>query len=246
MSPKLCVFLPSVAALAVLTGCQSAAIKSNDSESLLIEHLNLSHLSAAARVEITISQGSSVLYKETVQGLADLPYPFPLKALDALDNSQAEVTVMLGAETVLQGQTTLRSGQPNRLLLRDASSAQLSRSYWRGVDMAGRGVPPGVETTLAFDDAGQLTGYAGCNYYSSAYESSARFIEVKPARLTRQICSPPVMYHENRYLQLLTGADYYQIDGEGRLRLYVDGRDKPLLFAPSTAENLKISLNAGQ
>jgi heat shock protein HslJ len=73
----------------------------------------------------------------------------------------------------------------------------------------------GTEVTAEFDEDGQLTGTAGCNRYSAAYQIEGNDISVGPATTTRMMCQEPpgIMEQEQQYLAALESAATYRIDG---------------------------------
>lgn len=74
----------------------------------------------------------------------------------------------------------------------------------------------GTNITAMFDDNGGLTGFAGCNNYIFNYEATEETIEISSAGIsTRKFCGEPegVMEQEAAYLQSLSMAETYQIDG---------------------------------
>lgn len=79
----------------------------------------------------------------------------------------------------------------------------------------------GTEITAYFGEDGQLTGNAGCNNYSAAYEIDGDKITIGPAITTRMACGEPegVMEQEMAYLTALGMASAYQFEEPERLIL---------------------------
>ncbi len=73
----------------------------------------------------------------------------------------------------------------------------------------------GTEITAVFDEAGILSGSAGCNGYSASYEADGDQIQIGPAASTRKMCAQPegIMEQENQYLMALENAAVYVIEG---------------------------------
>ena len=73
----------------------------------------------------------------------------------------------------------------------------------------------GTEITAIFDDAGILTGSAGCNGYSASYEMDGDQFTIGPSASTRMFCAEPegIMEQENQYLTALENAAVYMIEG---------------------------------
>jgi heat shock protein HslJ len=79
----------------------------------------------------------------------------------------------------------------------------------------------GTEITAVFGEDGTMSGSAGCNNYTAAYEADDDGnISIGPAATTRMMCSDPegIMEQEAEYLAALETAAVYRIEGE-RLQL---------------------------
>ena len=77
----------------------------------------------------------------------------------------------------------------------------------------------GTEITAYFGDDGQLTGNAGCNNYSAAYEIDGEQIKIGPAAATRMACGEPegIMGQEAEYLAALENVSMYRFEDQQRL-----------------------------
>ncbi|MBE9475206.1 MAG: META domain-containing protein, partial [Chloroflexi bacterium] len=84
----------------------------------------------------------------------------------------------------------------------------------------------GTELTAVFDEEGQLSGAAGCNNYSAAYEVDGEMINIGPAITTRKACSDPegIMEQEMEYLAALEMASSYQFEDDRLILLDSEGR----------------------
>jgi heat shock protein HslJ/LysM repeat protein len=79
----------------------------------------------------------------------------------------------------------------------------------------------GTELTAVFGEDGTLSGSAGCNNYTAAYEADDDGnIAIGPAATTRKMCPEPegIMEQESQYLAALETAATYRMEGE-RLEL---------------------------
>lgn len=84
----------------------------------------------------------------------------------------------------------------------------------------------GTELNAFFDEDGQLSGSAGCNNYTAAFEIDDNKISIGPAATTRMLCNDPegIMEQELEYLAALEMAATFNfednrlllLDGEGR------------------------------
>jgi heat shock protein HslJ len=84
---------------------------------------------------------------------------------------------------------------------------------------------PGAEITLELGEDGDVSGSAGCNTYTATYEVDAASIEISPPGATRRSCAEPagVMEQERAYLDALTTAKQYRLDGASLQLLDADG-----------------------
>ena len=74
----------------------------------------------------------------------------------------------------------------------------------------------GTEITAVFGEDGTLSGSAGCNNYTAAYEVDGENISIGPAATTRMFCAEPegIMEQESQYLAALQTAATYLIEGD--------------------------------
>jgi heat shock protein HslJ len=79
----------------------------------------------------------------------------------------------------------------------------------------------GTEITAYFGEDGQLSGSAGCNNYTAAYEIDGDQIKIGPAATTRMACGEPegIMEQEAEYLAALENSGIYRIQDQERLIL---------------------------
>ena len=84
----------------------------------------------------------------------------------------------------------------------------------------------GIELTALFDEQGQLSGSAGCNNYTAAYEVEGGNITIGPAATTRMMCSDPegIMDQETEYLAALEMAASYEFEDDRLILLDAEGR----------------------
>jgi heat shock protein HslJ len=101
-----------------------------------------------------------------------------------------------------------------------AQSTDLAGSSWEviGYNNGKQGVVSvALDTTLTADFGadGTLSGTAGCNNYTASYKTDGKTISIGPAATTRKMCAEPpnIMEQEMQYLQALSTAATYRIDG---------------------------------
>ena len=113
-----------------------------------------------------------------------------------------------------------------------APAAQsLLGTEWLLEDLGGRGVLDRVEATLAFPEAGRVTGNGSCNRFTGSVEIGGGTIRFWQVASTRRACVPAVMDQEAKYLKALEGAERFAMEGPWLL-IYSKGLEKPLRFTP--------------
>lgn len=70
-----------------------------------------------------------------------------------------------------------------------------------------------VKVTAIFDAEGKLTGNAGCNTYNAPYTVDGASIKIGPPATTRMMCAQNIMTQETAYLNALTKAATFKIEG---------------------------------
>jgi heat shock protein HslJ len=109
-----------------------------------------------------------------------------------------------------------------------------------------KSVLPGTAITAFFDNQGMVTGSAGCNQYSAAYQATLTSLSIKAPASTKMSCSDPpgTMAQETTYLTTIQGASSYTIangiltirDSNGR-DLLTYGKTPPGVTTPAPLTN---------
>lgn len=71
---------------------------------------------------------------------------------------------------------------------------------------------PGSEISAVFGE-GQITGFAGCNSYTSSYDVRDEMLSVGEITTTGRVCTGPVADQEAAFLEALAAAQSYAIEG---------------------------------
>ncbi len=100
---------------------------------------------------------------------------------------------------------------------------------WLLEDLGGRGVMDMVQTTLAFDGEGRVSGSGGCNRFTGSYTFTDGRLSFSPLAGTKMMCPEAVMDQEDRFQMALGAIDRVAVDGPFLL-LYAGGSDAPLKF----------------
>lgn len=123
-----------------------------------------------------------------------------------------------------------------RLATFAAQSGDLSGTSWEVIaynngKQAVVSVASGTTLTAIFGAGGKLTGDAGCNNYTASYKTDGKKLVIGPARTTRKMCAEPpnIMEQEAQYLEALTTAATYRIDGS-KLELRTAGGARAATF----------------
>lgn len=112
----------------------------------------------------------------------------------------------------------------------DASRPALAGTAWRLVDLAGAGVVPQAQATLAFTDDGRISGKGSCNSFGGAVTISGNAITVGPLAATQMACAESAaMDQETRYLAAIQQAERFEIQPP-HLYIYSAGQPQPLRF----------------
>jgi len=123
--------------------------------------------------------------------------------------------------TLAGEQLTLADAGGQSIATFTAQSAALPGTSWEVVaynngKQAVVSVLGGTSLTASFGTDGTLSGSAGCNTYTAAYQSDGeQTLTIGPAASTRKMCTEPqgIMEQEAQYLAALTTAATYRVDG---------------------------------
>ena len=224
-----------------VAGCQSTSVRQSGTTQITIEDNGLSRISDKTQVIIQIKSGESILETLKFNGLAPLPYTFTPSLVSENSSLTALVSVTFADEVILRAEKVLILKQMNSISFQRTDSDAKDESYWAAVDVAGRGIPPDVSTTIALRGQGKITGFAGCNQYRGFYRTVSSLIVFDEIESTSNICANPVMYHENRYFKFLKSVEIFHLDND-QLMLYTSESDKPIVFTRIDKQEILLSL----
>ncbi len=80
----------------------------------------------------------------------------------------------------------------------------------------------GSRVTLRFMPEQRLAGVASCNNFMAGYELTGEGLSVQQAATTMKACEASLMEQEQKVLEILQGAQRFDINEEGELVLYSD------------------------
>ena len=95
----------------------------------------------------------------------------------------------------------------------------LNGTSWTLVSINEREPAGDSAPTLVFDDAGNVSGSAGCNTYNGVAAIEGNSIAFGPLATTRMACAGATGLQETAFLQAMDEVLAYAIDSQGRLVL---------------------------
>lgn len=116
-----------------------------------------------------------------------------------------------------------------------AAPFSLSGSEWLLVDLAGTPVVSDSKASLAFSEAGRISGNASCNRFTGSVTISGDTLKFGPLASTMMACADPkISAQETTYLKALGAAARYTWQ-DPYLLIYCEGFAKALRFSRAPA-----------
>jgi heat shock protein HslJ len=107
--------------------------------------------------------------------------------------------------------------------------ASLAGTEWTLEEIGGKPVIEHSRATLAFMEAGRVSGNGSCNRFMGPVEISGDNIKLGPLAGTKMMCEPAAADQETAYLKALEAAQKFAVQ-DGRLLIHVARSDAPLRF----------------
>lgn len=150
-------------------------------------------------------------------------------APDVMQRAQAFMAALTGAKSwrIADGQLQLLNAGGAVLATLAPQARALAGTSWQanGINNGRNAVVSlvaGTSVTLQFGADGRISGSAGCNNYTGAYEADGNRIRISGAAATRRMCAGEgVMEQEQAFLRALEAATTVRIEGD-RLELRDD------------------------
>lgn len=101
----------------------------------------------------------------------------------------------------------------------DESQMNLAGSQWQVESIGGKSVIPDSDITIGFTDQGRVYGGASCNRYQGGWSAEGNHLEFSHMAATRMACAAELMDQEDRFLKLLSEAEVYELEADGKLIL---------------------------
>ncbi len=108
----------------------------------------------------------------------------------------------------------------------------LAGTNWVLEDIEGRGVIDNLQSTLAFDADGRVSGNAGCNRFAGGASIAGSAVSFGNLASTRMACAPAIDDQEMRYLDALGRVAGWRTEN-GLLHLLDASGQSLLRFAPA-------------
>ncbi|MBU0912354.1 MAG: copper resistance protein NlpE N-terminal domain-containing protein [Gammaproteobacteria bacterium] len=93
---------------------------------------------------------------------------------------------------------------------------KLTGVRWKLTELMGQAVPatePDMTPYLEFGDDGRVSGFAGCNQFTGAYETEGLRLTFKPMATTQKACLNASV--EQQFLTTIQGIDNYSLNDSG-------------------------------
>lgn len=133
----------------------------------------------------------------------------------------------------MQGQQiTGELAEHYQLKKQDRTAAALTGLRWKLTELMGQTIAatePDMTPYLQFGTDGRVSGFAGCNQFTGAYETEGLRLSFKPMATTEKACLNASI--EQRFLTTLQGTDNYSLNESG-LALYKARTAALLRFTP--------------
>jgi copper homeostasis protein (lipoprotein) len=118
----------------------------------------------------------------------------------------------------MEGQLISGDLADNYKLNKQASVAEhkLTGVRWRLTELMGQAVPatePDMTPYLQFGEDGRVSGFAGCNQFTGAYEAEGLGLSFKPMATTEKACLNGSI--EQQFLTTIQGIDNYSLNDSG-------------------------------
>ncbi|TYC53113.1 META domain-containing protein [Rhodobacterales bacterium] len=117
---------------------------------------------------------------------------------------------------------------------------------WVAVEVGGKVPEKTISSTLDLSEDGAAQGLAACNRFSGTAEISSEMISFDKLALTRKLCSKPEMDQEQRYLDALSAAASWTVEGGSLILLDKAGTAVARFSSGLTDISFKVALPEGE
>ncbi len=100
------------------------------------------------------------------------------------------------------------------------ATPNLEGTLWKLNSWRGENLSSGSEITATFNK-NNLSGFSGCNRYTTSYLAKDATLLVNPAiAMTKKACPEGQMRRESQFLTALQGVEQYTFTAKGELQLF--------------------------
>ena len=114
-----------------------------------------------------------------------------------------------------------------------SAAVNLIATQWNLEELNGRPVIADSRATLAFPEAGKVAGNGSCNRFTGTAEINGNALKFGPLASTRMMCEGEASRQEADYFSALDAARRFEVK-DGKLHIYGNGTEKPLIFRPAS------------
>jgi heat shock protein HslJ len=115
-----------------------------------------------------------------------------------------------------RNQANLSTFQQAAVTVDQPGANNLLQGSWRLVSLNGQTLSGAMLITAVFGDGGNLSGNAGCNNYTTSYQTSGIAIAIGLLSLGQNVClnPPEIMLLEGQYLSTLQSSNIFVVSNE--------------------------------
>jgi heat shock protein HslJ len=150
-----------------------------------------------------------------------------MKRLGKFGAAFAACILWTGCETAKK---PVQSGQPAA----QQKLVSLVGTQWTLEEIGGKPVIEHSHATLAFMEAGRISGNGSCNRFMGPVEINGDTIKLGLLAGTKMMCDPAAADQETAYLKALEAAQRFEMNDQ-KLLIHVTGSNLPLRFHAAAA-----------
>jgi len=112
----------------------------------------------------------------------------------------------------------------------EPATATLVAHDWQAEQILGRSAGS-AESTVTFSVEGRIRGHAGCNSFTGTASFGGHELDIGELAVTQRMCSPSVNGQETVFLEAISSAVNWRMDGSRLVLADADGSDVLVLTA---------------
>ena len=107
----------------------------------------------------------------------------------------------------------------------------LAGTAWIAESIEGSPISSDVQSTVAFEDGGRISGNTGCNSFLGTYQISDDRMVIGPLAVTKKLCPPSADEQERLFVGALTSVQRIELEDD-LLLLFSDSERAATRLAP--------------